>query len=193
MKALKFFFSSICLGCLVFLVIVSLASKYDKIPAAPVVQSVEAATRPPQSPNPPTDENQVPADLIYHPSEADTDRVPMVALASSVAPGAIVCSNLHAVRMVSHLYAEAWEEQTQGKLTQGASRQIEGEPMQSPNPRAYGCELLAPGTHILANNMQWIPNVVASLPDGTQIRGVTLVAMLGSVNPSSMPDQLVSN
>ena len=61
------------------------------------------------------------------------------------------------------------------------------------HPQAYGCEILAPGTHILANNIQWIPNVVASLPDGTQIRGVTLVAMLGSVNPSSMPDQLVSN
>jgi len=193
MKALNFLFSSICLSCLVFLVIVSLASKYDKIPATPVVQSVEAATRPPQSPYPPTGKNQVPADLIYHPSETDTDRVPMVALASSVAPGAIVCSNLHAVSMVSRLYAEAWEEQNPNRLTQGASHQVESEPMPTPNPRAYGCEILAPGTHILANNIQWIPNVVASLPDGTQIHGVTLVAMLGSVNPSSMPNGSVSN
>jgi hypothetical protein len=189
MKALKFFFSSICLSCLVFLVFVSLASKYDKIPATPV----EAATRPAHSPYPSTDKAQVPADLIYDPSEADTDRIPMVALASSVAPGAIVCSNLHAVSMVSRLYAEAWEQQNQGKLTEGASRQADGEPMPTPNPRAYGCEILAPGTHILANNIQWVPNVVASLPDGTQIRGVTLVAMLGPMNPSSMSAQSVSN
>lgn len=188
MKALKFFFSSICMSCLVFLLFASLASKYDKIPPT----QVEAATGPAQSPYHPTGKGQVPADLIYHPSETDTDRVPMVALASSVAPGTIVCSNLHAVSMVSRLYAEAWEEQNQGKSPQGASH-LEGEPMQTPNPQAYGCEILAPGTHILANNIQWIPNVVASLPDGTQIHGVTLVAMLGSINPSSMPDQPVSN
>jgi hypothetical protein len=193
MKIVKYLFSSVCLGSLAFIVLVFFTSRHEKSAQTPLIQPVEAAAHSMPSPEPRISADQVPVELIYQPSETDTDRVPMVAHALSVAPGALICSNPNTLNMVFHLYAVAWEEQTQDKLTRSASRQVGGEARQSPDPRAYGCELLAPGTHALVKNMQWNPNVVATLPDGTQIEGVTLGGMLGNINPPPTPGQLASN
>jgi hypothetical protein len=193
MKIVKYLFSSVCLGSLAFIVLVFFTSKDEKSAQTPLIQTVQAATHSVPSPEPRISRDQVPVELIYQSSETDTDRVPMVARALSAAPGALICSNPNTLNMVFHLYAVAWEEQTQDKWTQGASRQVGADSRQSPDPRAYGCELLAPGTHALVKNMQWIPNVVATLPDGTQIEGVTLGGMLGNINPPPTPDQFASN
>src|ERR1700677_440129 len=177
MKIVKYLFSSVCLGSLAFIVLVLFTSKGDKSAQTTLIQPVEAATHSVPSPEPRISTNQVPVELIYQSSETDTDRAPMAARALSAAPGALICSNPNTLNMVFHLYALAWEEQTHDKLTEGTSRQAGSS--QSPDPRAYGCELLAPGTHALVRNMQWVPNVVATLPDGTQIEGVTMGGMLG--------------
>jgi hypothetical protein len=191
MKIVKYLFSSVCLGSLAFIVLVLFTSKDDKSAQTPLIQPVEAATHSVPSPEPRISTDQVPVELVYQPSETDTDRVPMVARALSAAPGALICSNPNTLNMVFHLYALAWEEQTHDKLTEGTSRQAGSS--QSPDPRAYGCELLAPGTHALVKNMQWVPNVVATLPDGTQIEGVTIGGMLGNINPPPTPNQVASN
>ena len=193
MKTVKYLFSSVCLGCLAFIVLVFFTSKDDKGARTSLIQPVEAATHSLPSAEPRTTADQVPVELIYQPSESDTDRVPMVARALSAAPGALICSNPSTLSMVFHLYAVAWEEQTHDKLTQGTSRRVGAESSPSLDPRAYGCALLAPGTHALVRNMQWNPNVVATLPDGTQIEGVTMGGMLGNINPPPTVNQLASN
>jgi len=114
--------------------------------------------------------------------ELDSFRPNAAAKSLTAAPGAIVCDNLATVRLVFDLYAAHWEDRVQDALTKGQATQLRGQSSPVPNPSAYGCSLLTPGTPVQVLNSDafttGIPRVVAKLPNGKPIRGVTLPSML---------------
>jgi hypothetical protein len=89
------------------------------------------------------------------------------------------------VEMIFDLYAAAWESQWQAGMTNGASRQIHGEPLPSPDPHGSGCLLMAPGMRVLVKQTEFATDVISVLPKGTAIHGVTMGNML--VNPPAAP------
>jgi Superinfection immunity protein len=98
---------------------------------------------------------------------------PAVTQMTMMVPGAIVCSNMATVEMLSHLYTAAWEDKFQDKLTRGQSRLLRGEGASEPKPEDYGCILLPPGTEITATSDAIVPIVRVKFPSGAKIKGVT--------------------
>jgi hypothetical protein len=108
-----------------------------------------------------------------------------VAKSLTAAPGAVVCADLQTVSVVFHLYAAHWEDSTADAMTKGQAGVVRGPATPAPDPKLYGCSLLAPGTPVRVENADafttGFPRVTAKLPDGTIIHGVTLPAMLSLV------------
>jgi uncharacterized protein len=104
--------------------------------------------------------------------------VAVTAQGVSVVPGAIICPNHDTVSLMFDLYAARWADTQQDVLTHGQSRLVRGEPSPAPDLKIYGCALLPPGTSMMLERGNIVPVVTATLPDGTQVRGVTLTAMI---------------
>lgn len=124
--------------------------------------------------------DHVPPGLSYNPASdgAGTLRQPMIATALNAAPGAIVCPDFQSVEILFDVYSESWEERASNAFTHGAYQKINGEPLPAPDPAAYSCLVLKPGTRVMLSTGAGAPDIVATLPAGNRIRGVTLPAML---------------
>ncbi|HEY5210517.1 MAG TPA: tetratricopeptide repeat protein [Stellaceae bacterium] len=96
----------------------------------------------------------------------------------SVVPGAIVCPSHDTVSLIFDLYVAHWTDTQQDALTNGQSRLLRGKPAPAPDLKFYGCALLPPGTPMLLERGNIVPVVIATLLDGTTIRGVTLASMI---------------
>jgi hypothetical protein len=119
-------------------------------------------TRPASAASP----DDVPAGLILHDAPAAyTDRAPMLTRALGSVPGAVVCSNSKSVKIVFDAYTRP-------------------EP-QYPDPHAFGCIFMHPGTSVLARPIGPLMDVVALFSNGTTIHGVTMKDML--INDASTP------
>ncbi|HEY6847471.1 MAG TPA: hypothetical protein VI320_14890 [Terracidiphilus sp.] len=186
MKLIKFCFSLLLVVILGTMAIGFLASRDDQAAAAaskdPNSLSVLAADK---SADPSTDSkslselaagmaipasaaapNDVPAGLILHDAPAAyTDRVPMLTRALSSAPGAVVCSDSKSVKVLFAAYTRSAQ--------------------QHPNPHAFGCIFMTPGTNVLARPIGSLMDVVALFSNGTTIHGVTMNDML--INDASAP------
>lgn len=105
-----------------------------------------------------------------------------VAKSLASAPGAIVCPDFASVQLMMQLYANHWEDAMQDALTKGQARILRGPSAPTPDPAAYDCSLLAPGTPVEARGgrglLAGIFMVSARLPDGTVVHGVTHPGML---------------
>ena len=108
-----------------------------------------------------------------------------VAKSLTATPGAIVCADLASVSLVFRLYANHWEYAAQDASTNGQSNVLRGPTAPAPDPKLYGCSLLIPGTPVYVENADafttGIPKVLAKLPDGTMVHGVTLPSMLSRI------------
>jgi hypothetical protein len=115
--------------------------------------------------------DDVPAGLILHDAPAAyTDRAPMLTRALGSVPGAVVCSDSKSVKIVFDAY------------TRPAP--------QYPDPHAFGCIFVNPGTSVLARPIGSLMDVVALFSNGTTIHGVTLNDML--INDASTPTPATS-
>jgi len=183
----RLFFSGIAL-MLLLAIVASLKEKPSQLTAVDraAAESTSVETEGRKQKTSPAD--YVPVDLVftgYARGESKPLRA-VVARGLTAAPGAIICSNMNATSLLFDAYAESWSEQMQERLTNGQSRLINGKPMEAPNPTAYGCELIKPGTAMQMEQGNLVPVVIAKLADGTQIRGVTLGDMV--TNPVSAED-----
>lgn len=125
------------------------------------------------------------------PSETTTQRMmPAVggrevqARGSGILPGAIICPDLQAVRLMQMQFARHWEETTQDRLTRGQSGLIRGKATAYPDFAAFGCALIPAGQILKIEVEKPIPIVSAQLPGGTVIRGVTFSTMYQGNSPS---------
>jgi hypothetical protein len=110
--------------------------------------------------------DNVPAGLILHDAPAAyTDRTPMLTRALGSVPGTVVCSDSKSVKIVFDAY------------TRPAP--------QYPDPHAFGCILMNPGTSVLARPVGSLMDVVALFSNGNTIHGVTMNDML--INDASTP------
>jgi hypothetical protein len=154
----------------------------NTLPAAQAQPKEKTFVEPPPNPNTtqkPSDESTGRSFIAkppFHPNR--------VAEAFNAVPGAIVCPDFRAVSLLFHLYSEHWAEEVNSRMTGGQSEVIGGPTTPAPVPADYGCWLLAPGTPVETKNgedlLNGIPKVVAQLPDGTIIHGVTLPNMLAA-------------
>jgi len=113
------------------------------------------------------------------------DYVAGIAHGMNSSPSAIVCNDLDTVQMVLHLYSVAWEEHMQDKLTRGQSRLIRGEAAENPDPEVYGCTSIPEGTPLRVRNWRYAPVIKATLPDGTEVTGVTMQGMAIPIDPNT--------
>jgi hypothetical protein len=110
--------------------------------------------------------DNVPAGLILHDAPAAyTDRAPMLTRALKSVPGTVVCTDSKSVKIVFDAY------------TRPAT--------QYPDPRAFGCIFMNPGTSVLARPVGSLMDVVALFSNGNTIHGVTMNDML--INDASTP------
>jgi hypothetical protein len=110
--------------------------------------------------------NDVPAGLILHDAPAAyTDRAPMLTRALGSVPGTVVCSDSKSVKIVFDAYTHPAP--------------------QYPDPHAFGCIFMNPGTSVLARPVGSLMDVVALYSNGTTIHGVTMNDML--INDASTP------
>jgi hypothetical protein len=115
------------------------------------------------------------AELPFHPNA--------VAKPIMAVPGAIVCSNVADIQLVVHLYNNHWEETQQDAMSHGQSVLLRGPAAPAPDPKIYGCSLLAPGTPVQTEKGglgDAVPKVTAILPDGTIVHGLTFSNMLSA-------------
>ena len=115
--------------------------------------------------------DNVPAGLILHDAPAAyTDRAPMLTRALGSVPGAVVCSDSKNVKIMFDAY------------TRPAP--------QYPDPHAFGCIFMNPGTSVLARPVGSLMDVVALFSNGNTIHGVTMNDML--INDASTPISSIS-
>ena len=185
-KAIRFCFSLLLVVILGTMAIGFLASRDDKTAAAaskdpnslsehaadksadtstdskPLSELAAGMARPASAASP----DDVPAGLILHDAPAAyTDRVPMLTRALGSVPGAVVCSDSKSVKIVFDAH------------TRPAP--------QYPDPHAFGCIFVNPGTSVLARPVGSLMDVVALFSNGTTIHGVTMNDML--INDASAP------
>lgn len=173
------------LGCMLLLIFIYLVARNQEPPAhadAPISGPESAIARAPQALDPT-------AELIYEPAKdpSGPSRIPMIAVSLNAAPGAIVCPSMNLVGVLFDQYSEAWGEHFSNAETGGGYEKVNGKPMDAPDPVSYGCEVLKPGTRVMAINVNMMPDLVAVLPNGDKIRGVTLESMLAApISPDAM-------
>jgi hypothetical protein len=109
--------------------------------------------------------------------------------------GAIICSNYDTVQMLFDLYTESWNEH---RLRAMLNRQEQHEyqlrhgPLAPPpDPQAYGCTLVPPGTRMTLETGHEYPIAVvtAMMKNGQMIHGVTNQNLVAARKPS-VPDPL---
>lgn len=164
MKIIRAALGALCLMCLVLLFIAYVQSRSETKPR-PVLGA--DATSEDSQPEISSTASLVPEELRYN-AAADRfahDRVRMVASSFNAAPGAIVCRHFDQVGALFHLYSHIWE------------RKMIGDKLPDPDPKAYGCEVLAAGVPMEVYDPRGMPNVVATF-DGVVIQGVTMSQML---------------
>jgi TonB family protein len=106
-----------------------------------------------------------------------------VAVQVSVVPGAIVCQDLASVHLVWKLYVDHWTDAMQDQLTNGGSRVLRGPSSPKPDPKVYGCSLLAAETPVeFEHTLPGIVRVISKLADGRFIRGVTQENMVRAIS-----------
>ena len=114
--------------------------------------------------------------------DSEVNTVPVIARGVSVVPGAIVCPDFPTLSSMFSLYTGSWGENFQNVLTNGRAAEIEGPPIPTPNFELYGCALLPIGTPMRQKNVgstvPGVPVVIARLPNGKTISGVTLPSMI---------------
>jgi TonB family protein len=106
-----------------------------------------------------------------------------VAIQVSVVPGAIVCQDLVSVHLVWGLYVNYWTDAMQDQLTNGGSRVLRGPSSPEPDPKVYGCALLAAGAPVeFEQTLPGIVHVTSKLADGHFVRGVTQENMIRAIS-----------
>lgn len=102
----------------------------------------------------------------------------------TAAPGAVVCADLNTVNTVFDLYVSHWEDEINARMTRGRSVLIYGQPLPAPNPKTFGCALAKPGTKMTLYQGYGVPVVSFRQANGKIFRGVTLLNMLSTVDPT---------
>ncbi|MGL5164869.1 MAG: hypothetical protein ACRC9K_03165 [Afipia sp.] len=116
------------------------------------------------------------AERRQNPASAQAMRV--FARAVSGAPGAIVCQDYQAVRLVFSLYNRRFEDRLLDVVTKGLSRSVRGEPAGEPDPALFGCALIPDGRPMMKEPVGIFPVVSVRLDDGTYVKGVTMLPMV---------------
>jgi hypothetical protein len=109
---------------------------------------------------------------------ASSEATGVFARAVSGAPGAIICQDYQAVRLVFSLYNRRFEDQLQDAVTKGVARSIRGEAASEPDPAVSGCALIPDGQLMMKEPAGIFPVVSAQLDDGTYIKGITMPPMV---------------
>lgn len=91
--------------------------------------------------------------------------------------GALICPDLGAVNLMLRLYQYQITDALQDRVTGGAS-QLMRPSAASPNPKAWGCSLVPPGTFLLVKFIGPIPQVWAYPIGGAHAAGVTYPEMI---------------
>jgi hypothetical protein len=106
----------------------------------------------------------------------------------SVVPGTIVCSDQRTVSVMFDLYVASSSDRFRSQLTHGESELVDGKAEPSPTPEDYGCVLIPSGTPMREQHGQFVTIVSIHMPDGTNLKGVTLPSMIGSQEQKDAED-----
>jgi hypothetical protein len=102
---------------------------------------------------------------------------------AGIVPGAIICPDFQTTRDMFERYTAAAEDKMRYAIAQqqtgGHAREMYGDPPHGVDLAAYGCALIPSGQKMKLGGYLYgqIPMVIAKLPNGKEIKGVTLPYM----------------